>query len=472
MIVLGILLVIIAIVIIAVRGSIIEEPEYVEDDAGNRGVVRPASPDWMQMFKAKWLGNVILIAGLAAVIIPQSIFFAKPGFQYHIITPLGGKYAVFTTGVKFVIPFSEVQTWQKYIDIKTVSAAEIESGATKDIEGIIVSEDDEDGGTGIPIRFIDQVRAKVSVSVRMQLPSDEASFLALVEEFRESKNLVTNTLVPTVREQVINTGYMFAAQDYISGAAADFRITLDEQLKDGGYQVYRKEFQDTTYLNTDIKQDGDRQIKDITTRYQVIKRTGKDGKPLRTEHDITKNNILVTQAIVDQIDLEDAFKQRLEKQRDISAEKRIEMEKIETAKAAQERIIAEGERDKAEERVKQEKKQVATLIEIETDFKKEETKKKLAEIQLQTEKINAQKMKVAADAKRTQLQLADGLSEAEKYMLDVELQKAQAYAEALKSLKLPSTYFSGGGDGKGDGDMLEMIMALMLKDQASKGKNK
>ena len=50
-------------------------------------------------------------------------------------------------------------------------------------------------------------------------------------------NLVNNTIVPTVKEQLINTAYMFAAQDYISGEAQNFRQVFEEQLKGGAFAV-------------------------------------------------------------------------------------------------------------------------------------------------------------------------------------------------------------------------------------------
>lgn len=70
---------------------------------------------------------------------------------------------------------------------------------------------------------------------------------------------------------------------------------------------------------------------------------------------MSENNIIVSQVIVDNIELEATFKQRLEAQRDESAKRQLEQQKVETTKDAQQRIIAEGERDKAQERVNQEK---------------------------------------------------------------------------------------------------------------------
>jgi len=432
------------------------ETKEVEGRFGDkRTETLPASNPILLRFNRK-KSLTFLIVGIILALNTQFLFYARPGHQYFVVAPTGAKYAIFTSGVKMVMPLSRIQEWQKFVDIKVVSEGESEEG----IEGVIHG--------GIPIRFIDQVTAIVRISARMQLPTDEASFVKLAEEFRHPLNLVNNTLVPTVREQVINTGYMFAAQNYISGSAADFRMTLDEQLKDGGYSVEKTEHYDTIYA--DIQVDGQRVIRDINTRYEVTKRT-KGGVPIRNEHDITKNNIIVSQVIVDQVMLEEAFKKRLESQRDISAQKRIEMEKIETAKAEQQRIVAEGERDKAAERVTQEKAQVGVLISIETDKKKEETNRQLAAIQLETAKINAQTVKVNAEAKRVQLQIADGLSEEQKYRIDKQVEQTIGVAKAMagpNGLTLPQTYFSGGDGSKGKGnstDMMAQIMMMMMANQ-------
>jgi len=313
------------------------------------------------------------------------------------------------------------------------------------------------------MRFIDQVTADVQVSVRMEMPSDEESFLRLAQEFRHPENLVNNTLVPTVREQIINTGYMFAAQDYISGSAADFRSTLDEQLKYGGFSVEKKEYNDTTFLNVNIKQEAtDRQIKDINTRYKVTKRLGADGKPIRNDHDIKKNNIILSQVIVDEVILEEAFKKRLEKQRDISAQKRIEIEMIETAKAAQQRIVAEGERDKAAERAVQEKEQVGVLIAIETKLKQEETNKKLAQIQLETQEINTKKVKEEANGqyyKNLKLVQA-GLTPQEKALWKY---RSDSVTSANFSKMTPPNVVINGGSGSGNDLTNSLIQAEMAK---------
>ena len=71
---------------------------------------------------------------------------------------------------------------------------------------------------------------------------------------------------------------MFSAENYVSGDASNFRATLDEQLKDGGYAVDKEVDKDTIYDCIEVK--GDRRIREIKTTYNVNKREGKDGKPM------------------------------------------------------------------------------------------------------------------------------------------------------------------------------------------------
>lgn len=456
--VIGLLVIIFSLVMLGIITftNVRKEDKVVEGRYGNKTL--PASPKFIANWSLK-RSLVLLIVGGLFVLVGLSTFYAKQGVQYFILSPNGKKSAVTTEGFKFVTPFSKVQEWQKYIDIKVISDSipEIE---LEEIEGKM---------SPIDIRFIDQVTAKAYVSVRFELPQDEKSFIDIALKFRSQSNLVNNTLLPTIKEQMLNTAYMFAAQNYISGDAQSFRQTFEEQLRDGAYAVNKIEVLDTIYTN--IQSDVDRTIKEIKTSY-LVKKVYKDGKPKRIQHEITDNNILVSQVIVGDIVLEDAFKKRLEAQRDESAKRQLEQQKIETAKSTQQRIIAEGERDKSAERVEQEKEQVKALISIETKLKQESTNKELALIALETEKLKAQAEKVKADAesyKNAKLVQA-GLTPQER--AEWEYKRAVGVAEALagpNGITLPSTYVnSGGGNGGNKDDMMMMLLLQMMQQNTKK----
>jgi hypothetical protein len=407
---------------------------------------------WMKKFKTG-KGIFISIIGAFFMLLNSLFFFADRGFNYLLVYPTGKMSAVMSQGLKWR-GFAKIDDWQKFIDVKVVG------------QGIEVDEA-EVGGVmkPIPLRFIDQVTASGYVSTRFELPRDEEDFINLAVKFRTMSNLVNNTIVPTVKEQLINTAYMFAAQDYISGEAQSFRQVFEEQLREGAYAVEKLEKRDTVF--TSIQSDN-REIKEIKTSYDV-KKILADGIPKRIKHELSENNIIVSQVIVDNVELESTFKQRLEAQRDESAKRQLEQQKVETAKDAQQRIIAEGERDKAAERVTQEKEQVKALIAIETKLKQEETNKKLAAIALETERLHAQKKKVMADADAYEISKKVSAGITPEVKLKMELDRDVRVAAEIAKINFPQTMIMGGGD-KGATPLESLIGAAMAKQLQSGNK--
>lgn len=400
---------------------------------------------WMKKFKHTQ-GLLIGLLGVVLMLLNSLFFFADRGFNYLLVYPTGTMSAVMEQGIKWR-GFAKIDTWQKFIDVKVVGQGiEVDEG---EVEGIMKP---------ISLRFIDQVTAAGYVSTRFELPRDEESFINLAVKFRTMSNLVNNTIVPTVKEQLVNTAYMFAAQNYISGEAQSFRQVYEEQLKGGAYAVQKLEKRDTVFSNI---QTNSRSIKEIKTSYEVRKIL-ENGIPKRIKHELSENKIIVSQVIVDNIELESTFKQRLEAQRDESAKRQLEQQKVETAKDAQQRIIAEGERDKAAERVAQEKEQVKALIAIETLLKQEETNKKLAAIALETERLNAQKQKVKADAEAYEISKKVTAGITPEVRLRMELDRDIRVAAEIAKIKFPETMIIG-GDEKGATPLESLIGAAMAK---------
>lgn len=440
MIFIGIVIILFGLLMFYLRPQLSDENQF-EDGV----LVRRKAPPFLLMF-TKRISLVMAGAGLMIAMLPYLFFWAEPGYQYFLVYPTGHSDVVMNLGIKFR-GFAKVVPWQKYIDVKVVEYGD----ELKDIEGLMKP---------IPIRFIDQVTAEVKISGRFQLPTVEEDFITLAIKYRTMDNLIQNTLIPTIREQTNNTGYMFAAQDYISGEAQSFRQTLDEQLKDGAYAVIKIEHKDTVY--TDIQEsERSREIKEIRTSY-TVERVLENGLPKRIPHELTENNIIISQIIVDDVILEPIFKQRLEAQRDESAKRQIEQQKVETAKAAQARIIAEGERDKAGERVTQEKEQVKQLIAIETKLKQERTNKELAAIALETERLKAQQKKVSADAKAYENAklVTAGLTPQER--AEWQYKTSVGVAAELSKLTFPQTMIIGGEE-QGGTPLESLIGAAMAK---------
>jgi hypothetical protein len=430
-----------------------------EDGEPNRfGEIKRKSPEILLMWSGKNRLKLFLVAVLL-IVVDLSTMFAKEGHQYYVLTPTGHRYAITTPGFKAVVPFSKVQEWSKYMEVKAVKTNPESGQFLEDvagIEGVIPG--------GVKVMFIDRATADVFISARFEIPNDEDSFIKLVETYKTPQNLVNNTLLQTITEQLTNITFMYSADDYVSGGATDYKLTVEDALKNGGYVVRREEVLDTLFtpevLTVDSLVSKPRQIQEIR-KFTKNSKVLENGIPKRVPHEINTNKVITAQVIVSDVLLEKSFTDKLKQQRDISAEKIIEIQKIETARAAQQRIIAEGERDKAAERVSQEKAQVSKLINIETQVKEEESKRQLAEIAVQTAELEARATltRERAQAEANRMKVSAGLTPQEK--AEWEYKTAVGVAAELKSLKLPETYIQS-GNGSNGGSILEQLIGAEL----------
>jgi hypothetical protein len=434
-----------------------------------------SEPDYYGQFKQKspeillmWNGSnrlKLFVVSILLIVLDQSTFFAREGNQYYVLSKITGhRSTIMSPGLKMVIPFSITQEWSKYIDVKGVPLDKNGNltESTEGIEGVIVG--------GVKVMFIDRAMASVFLSVRFELPSDEESFIKLVETYKTPDNLIKNTLLPTISEQLTNVSFMYSADEYVSGGASDYKLTVEEALKNGGFVVQKVDIIDTLYtpelFTVDSLVNKPRKIQEVrklTKNAKVLV----NGIPKRTQHEINANKVLTASVIVSDVALEKSFTDKLRQQRDISAEKIIEIQKIETAGAAQQRIIAEGERDKAAERVTQERAQVSKLINIETQVKEEESKRQLAEIAVQTAELNAKARKITADAQSYENAklVSAGLTPQQQMERDINI--ADVVTKNLggpNGITFPQFYQVGGGDNK-NSDPLSQIMQMMMGQQ-------
>ena len=138
------------------------------------------------------------------------------------------------------------------------------------------------------------------------------------------------------------------------------------------------------------------------------------------------------------------------------------MEAVEAAKIRQQKIIAEGETDKAAERVLQEQEQIKILIAIETKVKEEESNRQLAEIAFVTAELKAKTVKVQADAQYYQNKklVSAGLTPQERAYWNYRSDSVTAVS--IAKIKFPETMFIG-ESGKGGSPIEALIGANMAK---------
>lgn len=416
--------------------------------------------------------SAIFVLGLALVVFDASFFIARESKQYYVLNKATGERdAQMTPGLHLITPFvTEVREWDKYLEIKGVKVddegnlfvSDKESEALRNVEGVIRG--------GVSVRFIDKVTASVYPSVRFQLPNDPQAFIRIVETYRTPENLVMNTLVPTVSEQLKNITFMFTADEYVSGGATIYRSEIEDVLKNGAYTFAKETVRDTIFSEVALSGDGadvlsrKRDIREIRV-FEKNKKILRDGVAIRKKHEITENNIITAQVIIDEILLDSNYEGKLKEQMNLAAQAVVENQKVIAAKAKQQSIIAEGERDKAQERVDQEKEQVSKLIAIETQVKEEESKRQLAQINEQTEIIKARATKVSADAeayKNSRL-VSAGLTPLEKARIEKET-KVEV-AKELAKMNVPSTIIIGGN---GTNPTEALLQSKLIKDLLGK----
>ena len=454
----GLITVLSALLIIGAIGAFIgsffiQEP-FIENAGSVRERTNPGTSKALRKLLTKKLGIILLVIGLFTAGLSNSIYYAERGTFYEIIYPNGTKTAEFSEGYHLVVPFTRVNPWTANIDVKAGNVKKM----SDDVEGKMSS---------IKVTFVDQVGADISSAYRFTLPKDEKTFLDLAVKYRSVDNLTQNTLIPTIAEQAKLTAKMFSAQDYISGSSQEFRQTFEEQLKGGTYVVKRQSTPDTTW-STISKTDEDRQIRDISIRFSIDRvKDKKTGLPKRIQNEISASGIIVSQVIVNDVEVDESYKKRLVAQKAESAQRQLEQQKIETAKIAQQRIKAEGERDKEQERTTQEKNQVKLLIEIETKLKQEKTNLELAKLQLETQKTLSEKVKIesAADAYKNRQMVSAGLTPQEKAEWAYKTQIGVA-AEMAK-MQTPQIVISG-ANGGGGGLTNSLIQAEMAKQLLNK----
>ncbi len=399
----------------------------------------------------------IILLGILAMSLTGLFFYSEPGYSYLIQYPTGKQIAELRPGI-------HLRWWGQAIPFKKVVTVKFMSLDDKKQDDIKYS-----GNRGtIPVRFNDAVKADMGLSARFKLPDSPDQFLKMALEFRSQDNLVNGSLIPSCMEISKNSARLISAQEYIAGRGGELESAVLDQLENGMYILDAEEIKsdetDSIGAITQMRTIENRTI----IRYKVSKRKNADGSIMRKKHPIADYGILVSQATVEDVDPENRFKELLGKQRDAAAQASIEKEKAKQAEYEKQRIIAEGESSKAQIQVDMEKKQITELIGIETAKKKEQVMVEKRRLELKSAQLQAQEIKVMADAeayKKRKVMEADGA-------LEMKLKTFQAvhaqYANAIAGTQLvPTTYIAGGGDGKGTPSSLDFIniaTANMAKD--------
>lgn len=455
---LGVLLMLAAIAMLIIYPGLAKETVYVtkEDRAGNaRKVVKTQKAPAILLSFNKKVSIFMLVGGFLIALLPSLFWIAEPGVLYAVQYPWGKDALVSDQGVHTKVPFTKFIPIQMEIPIKDVlpDSEEIEQN---EFAYILQAKDRE---------FNDAVKGTVANSIIIQVAhANEEKFLEVAKTVRSQENLVFSRIVPFRDAVLKNTAKLMSAQEFISGGSSEFDRAYKDQLQNGMYVLEE--------VDADSKGDtiGQNRVRLVggtadDNQKKVYKIRYNNGEPLRNEGSLSDYGLTVGQAVVDKVDWEEKFDTRLDKLKEIVAETQTQKITAEKEMYRKQAVIEKGEADKAEEQAKLEKEQITETIAAETEVKKEKLFLEAAAIKYDKALIEKKTRVTLADAKKYEIDRADGLSEREAFVITTQKETAIGVAAEVKGLNLPDVMITnnngGGGSGQQAGQGIPILYDLL-----------
>lgn len=433
-------------------------------------------------------GAMRLILTLAAIgfglgFTGSGIFYAEPGYVYHVRTVLGDEEVVSEPGYKFY-PFGRYNAWKRAMTVQSAAG-----GASSDY--LQAERDTSEASAALPplnIMFLDQVDANSEATVRFSIPSDQESFLELAHEYRTPENLLRTALIPAFKETLQATASLFSAENYYSGARSEFNSEFEQQMTSGIYIVRREEVlvrserQVKGTANAALGEQQESYGDEAKVTFVVKKMLDDNGQPLKKHQKFVNFGIAVVDARVTNMRPNSKFVERMQLKQKASADRAIAREQRIQEEEQRLLAIAKGEREVAERQAQAKVEQIQRTTEAQTEKQlaltqaqklKEQAQieKETAEIHLEKARIEAETVKTLADAeayKKKEILRADNAL-AQKLEAEVKIQRLWADAYARRSV--PTNVFGAGGDTPVGSDSETRAFMQMLTLDAAKRLN-
>ncbi len=297
----------------------------------------------------------------------------------------------------------------------------------------------------IEVRFVDGSMAKISGTMRVQLPTNKDQAKALMTDLNFSgyPDLENRFVLPIVRKALRNTANMMTAQQSYAAKRADFSTWAEDQILLGLYK--------TKTVMKPIMVNGKEVMKPFKERFM----TKGTSDYAREKSPLGSTGIGFAQFEIKSFKYEDKVKKQISAQQESLMA--IATKKAEAEKAKQEAITVEAKGKAELQRVKYEKLKEKTVAVIEA-----EKNAKVATTDAQRDLDVAKLDKLAAvETKAKDILLGQGIAKRKQLIMAADgalKQKLQAtveinevWAKAFANRKVPTTYFAGGGKDGGSG---------------------
>ncbi len=430
-------------------------------------------------YPMKKIVPIVLGLGALAFVLYNSVFYAEPGYIYHVRTVLGSEDVIADVGYKFY-PFGRYNSWKRAMTVQAIS------GASGSIKAEYESSDTSASLPPLSIIYLDQVDALAEATVRFSIPTDRESFLKLAHEYRTPENLLRTSLMPTFKETLQANASLMTAEEYYSGGRTEFNSEFENQMNFGIYLVQRREVEvestqrETSSANAALGTDQSQYGDGRKTIFIVKKVLDDEGLPKRKKQRFLDYGITVISALVTDMRPNQKFVERMQLKQKASADRAIAREQRVQEEEQRLLAIARGEREVAERQAQAKVEQIQKTTEAETDKQLAITYslklKEQASIGKDTAQINLEKARIDAETKRT-------LAEADAYQkevilqadnalaqkLDAEIEIQRLWADAFSKRQVPTTVFGGGqGTPVGSDAEVKAFMQMLTLDAANR----
>lgn len=387
---------------------------------------------------AGWVAGILVTAFLFIFLVASNIH-RNDIQEFTVVQTIGGKTFIRDTGGYYFSFFPKKWVYRKVNQVYFSN----ERDESKDNDGIIV-------------RFKNKGTGDISSQVVYRLYNTPDEIMTMHQYVAGNQDRLDEYILAKLKDIV-----MEKASQITSSEAIEDREKLAAAI--------REDFVGNEYLmgiGIKIEQFSITQIKfDETTTalFEAQQKADLQKKTAEAEEMNLEQQKKRTIAEYNQKVAESKGKADVEKIKQVTDAER----EAELARIAAEKEVTVAKLEKEQQLVQISKEKEVAEIKAQKELSIAEIARKTEAEQLEIIKLKAQEKVAEAEAKQKELELAKGISEQEKYRLDIEKETkigvAKAYAEGIKGLTLPKIINLGNGSGTGEGTVESIKTFLDVK---------
>lgn len=340
------------------------------------------------------------------------------------------------------------------------------------------------------VRLSDNWNGTVIQTTRFGIPQDTDQFLRMARDYRSPERLIVTLLRPAVTSSLDSVANLYSMEEYWTGGKRDeFKTEFELAVQKGRPAIDRVE---ETRVRATVDPDvaaSDSDVLDDTaeigtgevTVTVTKKRLDANGAEIRIAHDYLDYGIAASSAIIENLDPDDLFEERIQARKDaasrriIAREQRLEQEEQRLLAIAEaERNIAQRQGEARVTQIEQttdaETKKRLALVDAERQRDEARIAKERAQIDLDRARIDAQAVQVRADAAAYEKQAILEADNALQQKLDAEVAIQKVWAEAYSKRSVPQ-FVMGAGEGGvpvGSDSEVQTLLQLLTADTAKR----